>query len=190
MMTKQLHLRSALIFICVLIASGCENTDRADQTGTTDQTSATDETSSAGQRSSPNTSATGQKSRLNNFVDWATYRGDKEGTNYSSLSQITTENVQSLEEVWTYDTRNLVPPGMSSNPIVIDGVMYFADSELNLVALDAATGEERWLFDPVGAPLRRRGSLRWHYERGGVLGRQGWQQLKNLSRYQRYRLGY
>lgn len=141
-MTKQLSLYSALIFVCVLIASGCEKTDTSDQTSTTDQPSA------AVQKSSPKPSATGQKSRLNNFVDWATYRGDKEGTNYSSLSQITTENVQLLEEVWTYDTRNLVPPGMSSNPIVIDGVMYFSDSELNLVALDAATGEERWLFDP------------------------------------------
>ena len=117
-MKKPLTLFSPLIFLGVLIAFGFQNND-----------------------------ASGQ-SRLNNFVDWATYRGDQEGTGYSSLSQITTENVQLLEEVWTYDTRNLVRPGMSSNPIVVEGVMYFADSELNLVALDAATGEELWLFDP------------------------------------------
>ena len=53
-----------------------------------------------------------------------------------------------LEEVWHYDTRELVGPGMESNPIIINGVLYFADPELNLVALDAATGEELWLFDP------------------------------------------
>ena len=86
--------------------------------------------------------------RLNNFTDWGTYRGDQGGTGYSSLNQINTENVEHLQEVWTYETRDLIRPGMSSNPIVVDGRMYFSDSELNLVALDAATGEELWLFDP------------------------------------------
>lgn len=82
------------------------------------------------------------ESRLNNFTDWATYRGDKKSTQYSTLDQITPQNVSELEEVWTYDTRNLVRPGMESNPINIDGIMYFADPELNFVALDAALGEE------------------------------------------------
>jgi len=134
-MKKQIYLFSPLVFLFVQMAFGQENNDASDQTTTT-----------------------AQKSRLNNFVDWATYRGDQEGTGYSSLSQITTANVQLLEEVWTYDTRDLVRPGMSSNPIVIEGVMYFSDSELNLVALDAATGEELWLFD-----------LSEHHSRGDYL---------------------
>ena len=150
-MKKQLYLFSPLIFLFVQIAFGQENNDTSDQTSTTVQ-----------------------KSRLNNFVDWATYRGDKEGTAYSSLSQITTGNVQLLEEVWTYDTKNLVRPGMSSNPIVIEGVMYFSDSELNLVALDAATGEELWLFDPSEHHSRgdslssgiMRGEVYWEDEKG------------------------
>jgi len=123
---------------------------------------------------SAQTTKTGQKSRLNNFVDWATYRGDQEGTGYSTLSQITTENVQSLEEVWTYDTRELVGPGMESNPIIINGVLYFADPELNLVALDAATGEELWLFDPSEHDYRgddfpsgiQRAEVYWEDENG------------------------
>ena len=135
LMKKILYLFSPLIFLVAQIAFGQENNDTSGQTTTT-----------------------AQKGRLNNSVDWATYRGDQEGTGYSSLSQITTENVRLLEEVWTYDTRNLVRPGMSSNPIVIEGVMYFADSELNLVALDAATGEELWLFD-----------LSEHHSRGDYL---------------------
>ena len=92
--------------------------------------------------------AAGKKNRVNNTTDWATYRGDQEGSAYSALDQITVDNVASLEEVWTYDTRELVGPGMQSNPIIVDGIMYFADPELNLVALDATTGEELWLFDP------------------------------------------
>ena len=140
-MKKQHYLFSPLIFLSVLMAFGCESNDTSDQTSTTAETS----TSAAVEKS---VSATGQKNRLNNFVDWATYRGDQEGSAYSTLSQITTENIGLLEEVWTYDTRELVGPGMESNPIIINGVMYFADPELNLVALDAATGEELWLFDP------------------------------------------
>ena len=140
-MNKQYNLFSPLIFLFVLIASGCENNGTSEPTGAASQEGASSTVEKI-------TSATGQKNRLNNFVDWATYRGDQEGSAYSSLSQITTENVQLLEEVWTYDTRELVGPGMESNPIIIEGVMYFADPELNLVALDAATGEELWLFDP------------------------------------------
>ena len=150
-MQKQFYLFSPLTFLSVLIAFGWVGNDTSAQT-----------------------SAAGQKSRLNNSVDWATYRGDQEGTGYSSLSQITVENVQLLEEVWTYDTRDLLRPGMSSNPIIIEGVMYFADSELNLVALDAATGEELWLFDLSEHHSRgdyldsgiMRGSVYWEDENG------------------------
>ena len=138
-MSTQLKLFSPLVFLLALAACSSETDAASEQASAPVQ-----ETGSTAQ--APN--KTGQKNRLNNFVDWATYRGDQAGTAYSALSQITTENVHLLEEVWTYDTRNLVGPGMESNPIIVDGVMYFTDPELNLVALDAATGEELWLFDP------------------------------------------
>ena len=125
-MRKKIHLFSPLAFIAILFLAGCGNSDT--------------------QKAKVDTS--GDKNRLNNFVDWATYRGDQEGTGYSSLDQITTENVQLLEEAWTYDFDNIVRPGTSSNPIIINGVMYFSDAELNLIALNAATGEELWIFDP------------------------------------------
>ncbi|MEX0769203.1 MAG: PQQ-binding-like beta-propeller repeat protein [Balneolaceae bacterium] len=86
--------------------------------------------------------------RFDNFTDWGIYRGDKKGNQYSELDQINTENVHLLEPVWEYDTRVLTGPGMQSNPIVIDGLMYFADPAMNLVALDATTGEELWIIEP------------------------------------------
>jgi quinoprotein glucose dehydrogenase len=89
------------------------------------------------------------KDRFNNFTNWGTYRGDKQATHYSELDQVNRENVHLLEPVWTYETRGLVGPGMQSNPIIIDGLMYFPDPEMNVVALNAATGEEVWLFDPT-----------------------------------------
>ncbi|MEQ9565954.1 MAG: PQQ-binding-like beta-propeller repeat protein, partial [Pseudomonadales bacterium] len=172
-MNKQLYLFSPLIFLSVLVAFGCESNDTSDQASATVQNSGLTE-NAAGQKSGLKANATGQKSRLNNFVDWATYRGDNEGSAYSSLSQITTENVQLLEEVWTYDTRELVGPGMESNPIIINGVLYFADPELNLVALNAATGEELWLFDPSEHDARgddfpsgiQRAEVYWEDENG------------------------
>lgn len=95
--------------------------------------------------------ASGWIDKLNNFTDWATYRGDKSATHYSVLNQITRENVDQLELAWTYEARSLSGPGMQSNPIVVDGLMYFPDNDMNLVALNAATGEEVWIFDPSEA---------------------------------------
>jgi quinoprotein glucose dehydrogenase len=168
-MKTQHNLFSLLIFLVVLVACGGENKDVSGQASTTGEPGAS---AKPGTAAKPST--TGKKSRLNDFDNWATYRGDKEATAYSSLSQITPENVQLLEEVWTYDTKNLVRPGMSSNPIIVEGVMYFADSELNLVALDAATGKELWLFDPSEHHPRgdelssgiQRGEVYWEDENG------------------------
>lgn len=92
--------------------------------------------------------ASGWTDRLNNHVDWGTYRGDKSATHYSSLNQIARENVNQLEVAWTYQAGSLTGPGMQSNPIVVDGLMYFPDNDMNLIALNAATGEEVWVFDP------------------------------------------
>ncbi|MEX1269180.1 MAG: c-type cytochrome [Balneolaceae bacterium] len=117
---------------------------------------------------------TGWIDRLNNSTDWATYRGDKSATHYSALNQITNENVDQLELAWTYEARSLSGPGMQSNPIVIDGLMYFADNDLNLIALNAATGEEIWVFNaaevygddyPVSGQLLK-GVVYWEDENG------------------------
>lgn len=112
--------------------------------------------------------------RLNNQTDWATYRGDKSATHYSTLDQITTENVGQMELAWSYETASLRGPGMQSNPIVIDGLMYFPDNDMNLIALNAATGEEVWIFDAAEAygddyPVRGqllKGVTYWEDENG------------------------
>jgi len=39
---------------------------------------------------------------------------------------------------------------MQGNPVVIDGVMYATTPRLQVFALNAATGEEIWRFDPNG----------------------------------------
>ncbi|MDZ4701651.1 MAG: carboxylesterase family protein [Rhodothermales bacterium] len=103
--------------------------------------------------------------------DWAVYLGDKGRTHYSPLDQITPENVASLKVAWSYDTGE--QSEFQANPIVIDGVLYTATPGRQVLALDAATGLERWRFNPTSVhpgPLgsRQRGVV---YYNDGVNGR-------------------
>ncbi|WP_158857153.1 outer membrane protein assembly factor BamB family protein [Lunatibacter salilacus] len=111
--------------------------------------------------------------RLNNHQDWGIYRGHSSGIQYSSLDQIHTGNVQQLQKAWEYNHGNPVGPGMYSNPIIIDGLLYFTTPEVNAVALNAATGKEVWVFRPDEyrndeRPFRgrNRGLTYWEDENG------------------------
>jgi quinoprotein glucose dehydrogenase len=96
-------------------------------------------------------------------VDWPVYGGDANHTHFSTLSQITPQNVTSLTVAWTFDTRDAFKGSeMQANPVVLDGVLYATTPKLHVFALDAATGRELWRFDPNnGAPptsrIRHRG---------------------------------
>ena len=85
------------------------------------------------------------------YRDWKVYGGDATSSQYSSLDQINKRNVSDLEVAWIYHTGDHNTEGSSQiqfNPIVVDGVLYGASPALKLFALNAATGEERWVFDP------------------------------------------
>ena len=84
--------------------------------------------------------------------NWSTYLGDKASSHYSTLEQITPRNVAKLEVAWTFraggmDTNNRSQ--IQCNPLVIDGVLYGTTPDLQLFALDAATGRELWRFNPA-----------------------------------------
>ena len=84
-------------------------------------------------------------------VDWPVYHGSDEKTHYTTLSQISPENVAQLRVAWTYDTKDAFEGSeMQSNPVVIDGVLYAMSPRQRAFALDAATGKELWSFDPTG----------------------------------------
>ena len=91
--------------------------------------------------------------------DWPVYSGNDEHTHYTTLDQISPDNVAQLEVAWTFDTGDAFPGSeMQANPIVIDGVLYATTPKVQVVALDAAAGTELWRFDPVdgGSPGPRR----------------------------------
>lgn len=82
---------------------------------------------------------------------WSSYRADAAGSAYSSLEQINKSNVRNLRVAWTYHTGDAEPGNRSTiqcNPIIVNGLMYVTSPKLKLSALDPATGEVRWRFDP------------------------------------------
>lgn len=88
-------------------------------------------------------------------VGWATNGRDDHGTRYLPASEITRANVNRLEVAWTYRTgesdarfATKKPASFEATPIVVDGTMYVGTPLGRVIALDPATGLERWTFDP------------------------------------------
>ena len=97
--------------------------------------------------------------------DWPSYNRDPGGTRYSPLTEITSDNVADLEEVWRYAlgrnvTTGQLGGGSQFTPLVIDGVMYVAAAD-RIVGLDSVTGEELWRVRTGGAAPSRRGLGYW-----------------------------
>src|SRR5207247_11454621 len=68
---------------------------------------------------------------------------------YSPLAQITPANFNKLQVAWRFKTDPLGPRpefNFQSTPLMIGGVLFTtAGSRRAVVALDAATGEMRWM---------------------------------------------
>ena len=90
---------------------------------------------------------------------WPTYAGSEGGTRYSPLNQINRSNVEDLEIAWIYNAGHLerapqLRPmvGFQVTPILLPEEagrhLVLCDPLNRIMALDPATGEERWLFDP------------------------------------------
>src|SRR5690606_35516468 len=81
------------------------------------------------------------------YSSWTTMTGSNDGIRYSSGENITKKNVGQLEVAWVYDThdeaqRTTIP----TTPLMLDGVLYGVSPQLNLFAIDAVTGIEKWVF--------------------------------------------
>ena len=88
----------------------------------------------------------------NDYTGWSAYAGSKDGIRYSSNEQITAENVSELQVAWTYSSNDKDTGNRSQNqcnPIMVDGILYATSPKLKLFALNAATGEQKWSFDPA-----------------------------------------
>ena len=65
---------------------------------------------------------------------------------FSPLKQITDQNVSGLGVAWFLDIEGAM--GVVSEPIVVDGVIYVSAPMSKVYAVDAASGNLIWKFDP------------------------------------------
>ena len=75
------------------------------------------------------------------FEGWDQNGGGVDSSQYSSLKEIDKTNVGRLTVAWTYPSGE----AYSFNPLIVNGTMYVLAKKRSIVALDAATGTEKWV---------------------------------------------
>ena len=92
-------------------------------------------------------------------AEWPHYAGAEGGGRYSALDQINRGNVEGLELAWSYQTGAkerypdlIATSGYQATPILLPpeagGHLVTCTPFHRIIALDPATGDERWVFDP------------------------------------------
>ena len=91
---------------------------------------------------------TGQPTTKNG--EWPMYTADLSGSKYSPLDQINASNFSKMEVAWRFKTDNLGPRPenkLEGTPIMVKGTVYaVAGTRRAVVALNAATGEMKWMY--------------------------------------------
>jgi quinoprotein glucose dehydrogenase len=87
--------------------------------------------------------------------DWPAYGRDAGGSRYSPLAQINRGNVGQLKIDWTYRTgasevkaASAKNAAFEATPILVDGSLYLTTPYSRVIAIDPATGTEKWTYDP------------------------------------------
>src|ERR1017187_1340522 len=82
--------------------------------------------------------------------DWPLYFADLTGSRYSPQSQIDASNFNKLEVAWHFKTDQLGARAeykLEGTPLEVNGTVYAtAGSRRDVVALDARTGELKWVY--------------------------------------------
>ncbi len=110
-------------------------------------------------------------------VSWTHVGADEGNTRASAADQITPANVDQLRQAWSWQPEDrprpeygTTPGSFTSTPIMIDGTVFVSSNYNRVAALDPATGEEKWVFDPrayeggmptLGGGFRHRGVTVW-----------------------------
>ena len=79
--------------------------------------------------------------------DWLNWRRTDDNWGYSPLTDITKQNAQQLQLVWSWAMETTGPNEMT--PLVHDGIMYLPNTGGVIQALDGATGELIWEYRPA-----------------------------------------
>src|SRR5688572_17649803 len=79
-------------------------------------------------------------------VGWTQHGGNPNEQRYSTLNQVSVDNVGQLGLAWYAE----IPErgGYQSTPLVIDGMLYMTAPWSSLYAFDAKSGKQLWKVDP------------------------------------------
>jgi quinoprotein glucose dehydrogenase len=90
--------------------------------------------------------------------DWPAYAGTYASARYSPLDQINATNAGDLKVAWRWTSPDHAVRAANANidpswlhegtPIMVNGVPYTSTSLSQVAAIDAATGQTKWVFDP------------------------------------------
>ncbi len=85
------------------------------------------------------------KSAGDDSANWILHGRDYANQRFSPLDQITAANVGKLVPKWIFQTG--IVGTFQTTPLVADGVMFISTPMSNVVAIDAATGKQKWRYD-------------------------------------------
>lgn len=109
-------------------------------------------------------------------IDWPYWGASQAQEKYSAATQITRGNVSNLAIAWRYEIGekplpefNMRPAGFEGTPIMIDDMVYISTGYHRMIALNAETGQQIWVFDPrtyaegqpIGGTGPHRGVMWW-----------------------------
>lgn len=89
--------------------------------------------------------------------EWPAYGGTNAANKYSPLDQIDASNAAMLEIAWEWqspdaailaDHPDLRPGEFQATPIMVDGRLFTSTAMSQVAAIDPATGDTLWVFDP------------------------------------------
>jgi alcohol dehydrogenase (cytochrome c) len=84
--------------------------------------------------------------------NWTQYHRTWNAWRYSPLAEINKTNIKKLKVAWIHQAGDITS-GLLSTPLVEDGTMFYVAPNNNVYALNAATGETLWHYQPTLAPI-------------------------------------
>jgi quinoprotein glucose dehydrogenase len=99
-------------------------------------------------------------------TDWPSVNYAPNGNRFSPLTQITAENVGTLQRAWSFHLKPASYDGTlreaQAIPLVIGNTMYVSSPYGAIIALNATTGSEQWRFETAENDLpAKRGFAYW-----------------------------
>ena len=125
----QSNLRSALLLIFAVFLAAC---------------------SKGGSDAAPS-NVEASRTEVSKIYNWTGIGLDSDETRFVRLNQITPENINQLGLVSSFDLSG--SPHVVSAPVAANGVIYFSSGVSVIHAVDAATGNLLWKYDPEVAKV-------------------------------------